>query len=204
MLLLPTCERFFFSKLFKSNGHVWLSHQNMDPEIHSILPLLWCSPVCTTWQGQFWGLALARDTRVAFGVAEVLLQKQVLPAMMRVREWHLPLLQPGTACCCCHSAGEGATSATTQRKKGTGNCCFSCIRVESMSHAEVERRGKIEMLAPPIAHQRSCSMWKLISSLFLLGDTLLCSEACTTSISLLTSPLPFFYIHPSLMSYQVS
>lgn len=45
MLLLPTCKRFFFfPKLFKSNGHFWLSHQNMAPELHSILPLLWCFP----------------------------------------------------------------------------------------------------------------------------------------------------------------
>lgn len=58
--------------------------------------------------------SFARDTRVAFQVAEVLLQKQALPVVMRERGWHLPLLQPGTdcCCCCCHSASEGATSAT--------------------------------------------------------------------------------------------
>lgn len=37
ILLLPTCERYFlFSKQLKSNGHFWLSHQNMEPELHSL------------------------------------------------------------------------------------------------------------------------------------------------------------------------
>lgn len=95
----------------------------MEPDLPGILPPLWCPPACRTGQGQFWGLALTRGTGVAFQVAEVLLQKQALPVAMREGEWHLPLLQPGTAscCCCCCSAGGGATAAA-----GSLHLAWSC------------------------------------------------------------------------------
>lgn len=80
-------------------------------------------------------LSTCQGTGVALRVAEVLLQKQALPVVMGEGPWHLPLLQPGTACCCCccrHRAGEGATSATDSLRLAWS--CPSCGGRNSKSH----------------------------------------------------------------------
>lgn len=41
-------------------------------------------------------------------------------------------------------------------------------------------------------------MWKLISSLSLLGDILLCSEACTDNLSISADLSPAYLLHSSL------